>query len=114
MRQRKSTHRRGSKLLKEMLPVFRGAAWPPIIQSARKPSWNHGPNIILNSLPIVEAEANPCVRDLDAEAPGLHVLEMETVMPASEIGTAEPVSEMETSERALDLKSQRPVAELEG
>ena len=69
---------------------------------------------MLDSLPIVEAEANPRVRELDAEAPGPHVLEMETVVPASEMGTAEPASEMETLERALELESQRPIAELEG
>ena len=114
MRKRKSTHKRGSKLLEVMLPVFKEAASPPVIPLERKPSWNDGPNPMLDSIPIVEAEANPCVRELDAEAPGPHVLEMETVMPASEMGTAESASEMETSERALELESQRPIAELEG
>lgn len=114
MRKRKSTHKRGSKLLEVMLPVFKGAASPPIIPSARKPSWNDGPNPMLDSTTIVEAEANLYVRELDAEAPGPHVLEMETVVAASEMGTANPASEMGTSERALELESQRPIAELEG
>ena len=69
---------------------------------------------MLDSLPIVEAEAKSRVGELDVEAPGPHILEMETVVPALEIGIAEPVSEMETSERALELESQRPIAELEG
>ena len=114
MRKRKSTHKRGSELLKDMLPVFKGAASLPLIPSVRNPSWNHEPNPMLDSLPIVETEANPRVPELDAEAPGPHVLEMETVVPASEMETAEPASEMETSEHALELESQRPIAELEG
>lgn len=60
---------------------------------------------MLDSLPTVEAEANPRVLGSDAEAPGLHVLEMET---------AEPASEMESSEHALELESQRPIPRLEG
>ena len=113
MRKRKSTHKRGSKLLEDMLPVFKGAALPPIVPSARNPSWNDGPNPMLDSLPIVEAEANPRVRQLDAEAPGPHVLEVGTVVPASEMGIAEPSSK-ETSERTLEMESQIPIAELEG
>ena len=54
---------------------------------------------MLDSIEIVEAEANPRVPELAAEAPGPHVLEMETV---------------ETSQRALELESQRSIAELEG
>ena len=116
MRKRKSTHKRGSKLLEDMLPVFKGAPSPPNIASARNPSWNDGPNPTLDSptiVTIVEAEANPPVRQLDAEAPGPHVLEVDTVVPASEVGTAESVFE-ETSRRTLELESQRPIAELEG
>ena len=69
---------------------------------------------MLGSLQTVEAEANPRMREVDAEAPGPHVLEMETVVPALEMRTAESVSETETSERVLELESQRPIAELEG
>ena len=115
LRKRKSTHKRGSKLLKDMVPLFKGAASPSIIPSARKSSWHHEPNPMLDSSPIVEAEANPRVPELDAEAPGPHILEMETVVvTASEMETAEPAYEMETSEHALELESQRPIAELEG
>ena len=60
---------------------------------------------MLDSLPTVEAEANPHVPESGAETPGPHVLEMETM---------ESVSAMETSERALGLESQRPIAKLEG
>ena len=60
---------------------------------------------MLDSLPIVEAEANPHVPELGAEAPGPHILEMETAKSASQV---------ETSERALQLETKRPIAELEG
>ena len=105
MRKRKNTHKRGSELLKDMLPVFKEAVSPPIIPPARKPSWNDGPNPMLDSIPVVEAEANPRVGELDAEAPGPHILEMESMVPASEMGTLE---------RALESEPQRPIAELEG
>ena len=69
---------------------------------------------MLDSTTIVEVEANPCFRELDAEAPRPHVLETETVVAAWEMGTADPASEVEALERALELESQRPIAELEG
>ena len=97
-----------------MLPVFKEAASLPNIPSARNPSWKYEPNPMLDSLPIVEVEANPRVPELDAEAPGPHVLEMETVVPVSEMETAESAFEMETLKHALELESQRPIAELEG
>ena len=59
---------------------------------------------MLDSLPIVEAEANPHLPELGAEAPGPHILKMET---------AESALEMKTSERALELEFQRPIAEVE-
>ena len=114
MRKRKSTHKRGSKLLKDMLPVFKRATSPPIIPTARIPSWDHEPNPLLDSLSIVEAEANPRVRELDAEAPGPHVLEMEVMVPTWEMETTESILEIRTSEHAFELESQRPIAELEG
>lgn len=69
---------------------------------------------MLDSAPIVEAEANPRVRELDAEAPGPHILELATVVPVSEVEAVEPALEIETLERALELESERPIAELEG
>ena len=54
---------------------------------------------MLDSSPILETEANPRVLELDAEAPGSHILEIATVLPASEV---------------LELESQRPIAELDG
>ena len=48
---------------------------------------------------------NSRVPELDAEAPGPHILE---------IGTAVLAEEMETVERALELESKRPIVELEG
>ena len=113
IRQRKSTHKRGSKLLRDMLPVFRVAVPSPTLPPTREPSWSDGPNPMLDSLPIVEAEANPRIRELDAEAPGPHILEMGTLVPTSELGTKEPAWEMETVERAIELDTQGPIAELE-
>lgn len=61
----------------------------------------------------MEAEANTRVRELDAEAPGPHILEIATVVPVSEVEAVEPALEIETLERALELESERPIAELE-
>ncbi|KAM0799831.1 hypothetical protein BDR22DRAFT_822202 [Usnea florida] len=105
LRKRKSTHERGSKLLKDTLPIYEGAASSPVTRSARHSSWSDGPNPVLDLLPTVEAEANPHVPESGAETPGQHVLEMETM---------ESVSAMETSGRSLGLESQRPIAKLEG
>lgn len=91
-----------------MLPAFKTAApsGPPILPLKRNPSWGDGPNPMLDSVPIVEAEVNNSrVPELDAEAPGPHILE---------IGTAVLAEEMETVERALELESKRPIVELEG
>ena len=96
-----------------MLPVFRAAVSSPALPLVREPSWNDGPNPMLDSSPIAEVEANPRIRELDAEAPGPHILEMGTVDPISKTDTMEPVLEMETVERAMELESQRPIAELE-
>lgn len=90
----------------EILPVFKSAApSSSILPLVREPNWNDGPNPMLDSSPILEADANPRVLELDAESPGPQILEIETVVPALEI---------ETLERVLELEAQGPVAELEG
>lgn len=102
-------------MLKEILPVFKAAApSSSILPLARRPGWNDGSNPMLDSSPILEAEANPRVPELDAEAPGPHILEIETVVHICEVETVEPVSEIETLERALELEAQGPIVELEG
>lgn len=88
-----------------MLPVFKAGTSSRILPLARSSTWDNGPNPVLDSSPVVKAEANPRVRELDAEAPGPHILE---------IGTAVPISEIETVEPALELEAQRLIAELEG
>ena len=60
---------------------------------------------MLDSLPIAEAEANPRVPQLDAEAPGPHILEIGTAAHTSEMETLESALEMETLERAVELES---------
>ena len=80
----------------DMLPARKPAS-SPFLPLSRKQSWSDGPNPMLDSSTIVEMEAkNPRAPELDAKAPGPHVLE---------IGTLEPV---------LKTESRRPTAELEG
>ena len=80
----------------DMLPARRRASSPVLPLSTRQ-SWNDGPHPMLDSSTFVEAEAsNPRVPEIDAEAPGPHVLEIETV------------------EAILEMYSQRSIAELEG
>lgn len=88
-----------------MLPLFKADTSSRILPLARSSTWDNGPNPVLDSSPVVKAEANPRVRELDAEAPGPHILE---------IGAAVPISEIETVEPALELEAQRLIAELEG
>ena len=90
----------------DMLPATKPAS-SPILPLSRKERWSDGPNPMLDSLAIIatnprapgleEMEAtNPRAPELDAEAPGPHILE---------IGILEPV---------LRTGSQRSLAELEG
>ena len=95
LRKRRSTHNRGSELLQDMLPARRPASSPSLPLS-RKQSWNDGPNPMLDSATVIEMEAkNSRCPELDAEAPGPHILE---------IGTLEPV---------VRTQSQRSPTELE-
>ncbi|KAM0798769.1 hypothetical protein BDR22DRAFT_934515 [Usnea florida] len=96
LRKRKTTHKRGTQLLMDMLPAGRPVSLP-VPPLSRKPSWSDGPNPMLDSSAILEVEArNPQAPELDAEAPGPHILEIETLEPV------------------LEMESQRPLAELEG
>ena len=80
----------------DMLPARKPAS-SPVLPLSRKQSLSDGPNPVLDSATIIEMEAkNPRGPELDAEAPGPHILE---------IGTLEAV---------LRTESQRPLAELEG
>lgn len=74
-------------------------ALPPVspLSKSKRRSWDDGPNPMLDSSAILEVEArNPRAPELDAEAPGPHIVEAETV------------------ETILEMYSQRPVGELEG
>ena len=78
-----------------MLPVRKPAS--PVSPLSSRQSWNDQPHPMLESSIGTEMEANTLrAPELDAEAPGPHVLEIETVEPA------------------LEMESQRPIAELEG
>lgn len=106
LRNRKSTHKRGSQLLMDILPARKPAS-SPILPLSRKQSWSDGPNPMLDSSTIVEMEAkNPRAPELDAEAPGPHILE---------IGTLEPVLKMESRRSTAELEGwSRHIPELEG
>ncbi len=95
LRDRKSTHKRGSKLLMDMLPVHKPAS--PVSPVSSRQTWNYEPHPMLDSSMVTEIEANILrAPELDAEAPGPHILEIETVEPE------------------LEMESQRQIAELEG
>ena len=96
LRNGRSTHKRGSQLLQDMLPARKPVS-SLILPLSRKQSWSDGPNPMLDSATIIEMEAkNPRCPELDAKAPGPHILE---------IGALEPV---------LRTQSQRSPAEVEG
>ena len=79
-----------------MLPAEKSAS-PPVLPLSRKQTWNDGPHPMLDSSAIVEVEAeNPRAPELEAEAPGPHLLEIET------------------QESAAEMESQRQMVELEG
>ena len=79
----------------DMLPVRKQTS--PVSPLSSKQSWNDKPYPTLELSIFAEMEANtPRAPELDAEAPGPHVLEIETVEPA------------------LEMESQRQIAELEG
>lgn len=69
----------------------------PVLPLSTRHSSDDGQNPMLASSAVLEVEArNPRAPELDAEAPGPHIVEAETV------------------ETILEMYSQRPVGELEG
>ena len=61
-----------------------------------KQTHNDGPHPMLDSSTRLEMEANnPREPELDAEAPGPHILEIETKEPVSELYNHGPVCELE-------------------
>ena len=79
----------------DMLPAFRATS-PPAIKTSREQTHDDGPNPMLDSSTIIEMEANnPHKPELDAEAPGPHILEIETVEPVFEMYTQGHVGELE-------------------
>lgn len=94
LRKRKSTHKRGSKLLMDMLPVRKSVS--PVSPLSRRQSWNNEPYPMLDSSVVTELEANTLrAPELDAEAPGPHVLEIETVEPVLEMAYQRQIAELE-------------------
>ena len=83
----------------DMLPARRAAS-PPVVQLSREEAHNDGPHPMLDSSTRTEVEANnPQKPELDAEAPGPHILEIETVEPVLEMYTQEPIRELEGESR---------------
>ena len=90
----------------DMLPAKKPAS-SPVLPLSRKQSWSDGPNPMLDSTTITEMEAkNPRGPELDAEAPGPHILE---------IGTLEPVLRTQSHRCPAELEGwNRHIPELEG
>ena len=79
----------------DMLPARRAAS-PPMLPFSREQSHNDGPHPMLDSSTFIEVEANnPQEPELDAEAPGPHIVEVETVETILEMYSHGPVGELE-------------------
>ena len=79
----------------DILPARRAAS-PPLVQLSREQAHNDGPHPTLEPSTHIEVEVNnPQKPELDAEAPGPHILEIETVEPVLEMYTQESVGELE-------------------
>ena len=62
----------------DMLPA--GKSGSPILPLSRRPSWNDRLHHMSDLSAVVEGETrNPQAPELDAEAPGPYILEIETV-----------------------------------
>ena len=78
----------------DMLPVVKPAS--PVSPVSSRQGLNVEPHPMLDSSIITEMEANtPRAPELDAEAPGSHILEIETVEPALEMGSLRHIAELE-------------------
>ena len=68
----------------------------PTLQLSREQIHDDGPHPMLDSLTRAELEANnPHKPELDADAPGPHILEIETMEPIFEMYAQGPVCELE-------------------
>lgn len=78
----------------DMLPVRKQAS--PVSPVSSRQDWNDEPHPMLDSSTVTEMEATtPRAPELDAEAPGPRVLEMETVEPALEMESQKQIPELE-------------------
>ena len=67
-----------------------------MLQIPREQTLNDGPHPMLDSSTRIEVEANhPQKPELDAEAPGPHILEIETLEPVLEMYALGPICELE-------------------
>ena len=79
----------------DMLPARRAAS-TPILPSTREHSDNDGPPAPLHTSAVLEVEANnPQNPELDAEAPGPHIVEVDTVETILEMYSQDLVGELE-------------------
>ena len=100
LRNSKSTHKRGSNLHMNMLPVRKPAL--PVSPISSRQSWNSEPHPMLDSSIFTKMEANTLrAPELDAEAPSSHALEIEKVEPASEMGSQRQIAELEGRSRYM-------------
>ena len=94
LRKRKRFHKRGSKLLMDMLPGGRSAS-PPDLPLSREQSQDDGQYPRLDPLAVIEVEANnPRAPELDSESPGPQIQEVETSEPVFEVDSNPPLAEV--------------------
>ena len=83
----------------DMLPAPKAAS-PPVLPLSREPTHNNSPHPTSNSLTAIEVEANnPENPELGAEAPGPHIVEVETVETILEMYSQGRVGELERENR---------------
>ena len=84
----------------DMLPARRAPS--PILPLSREQSHGDGPHPTLDYSSPIEVEAhNPRHPELEAEAPGPHVVEAETVETILEMYSQGPVGELEGERREV-------------
>ena len=102
-------HKRGSELLMDMLPAGKSA--PPAIPLSKEHSGDIEQKPILDTSTVREVEAdNIRAPELDAEAPGPHILEIETLEPISELESQRHIAELDGRNRSY-YSSAHPISD---
>ena len=84
LRKHRTPHKKGPELLMDMLPA--GKPKPSTLPLSREISRDEDRHAIANQSNMGELEAGHLrAKELDAEAPGSHILEMESKNPLAEL-----------------------------